>query len=713
MGITTSASNKSLDVSSSKKVANIGSKGIFTEAADEVKRYLEDGTTPNLEKSNNEVEYVDVEPDEMEIGFSNTEYSDEDNINVNQLSKIMVEFQNELGKDGKEYYEIFSELIKGKRLGDVLDENGHIKTSSSFSNEDLAKIQELINSKDLNISVDDYLKLFDNSVAECSKEGGASVTLNHISADMLNNVIEEVVSTDNSYDAFVLKNPDNGNYMIVNSCTNAKSADDLLAIAYAMSMQLTGSLDLLDYALEYLLPSLDAEMLDNIKSSDLYMELSTDSKSAAKKIEEIYEKELQDNQELIKKYIDKAKEDGTKVELQGYSLGGGIQLTAYSSLCLENPELENYIESITVFNPYVSFCEENKLNLDDNTKGGNGSDGKLIDYLAKSDKLRIYSNEEDYVSTFNNSLSKLIDKYCFVKSEDLADHASVENITDIYGIVIGGGSNHGFGVIDYDSFEKGNIKDPGTFFAIDESMATTADGMVGFPQIWYAMEDAFGGDEFKYRIDYKRIIENTLKLENIREMVSNNGEAAVAFFDYVLSYIEDNVGNYNYEDFSDAIAEACWLAIEGGIDETFEYSGGNLPDWIPDSISSGIDSIISNTTDGLGNGLTGLINLLGDKEKFKDGIKAFLKKDENVKILMSALSASLNGDNEKAKKYYNLLLDSLELAISDSNSEIWTEYSMEFAGVQIPSTPGLIGYSVNEFLKQQFIDKLRGVVDEL
>ena len=34
------------------------------------------------------------------------------------------------------------------------------------------------------------------------------------------------------------------------SCTNAKSTNDLLAIAYAMSMQLTGSLDLLDYVIE-------------------------------------------------------------------------------------------------------------------------------------------------------------------------------------------------------------------------------------------------------------------------------------------------------------------------------------------------------------------------------------------------------------------------------------------------------------------------------
>ena len=718
MAISTSTNNKTLDVNVSKKAINSNSSIAKSVSKVILGKEIEDKMQFKTNNNSTDVEFVNIEPEVSDVGFSNTEYCDEDNINVNQLSKIMVEFQNALTNDGEnnEYYEIFGELIKGKRLGDILDENGHVKNSSSFSSDDIAKIQELISSKNLDMSVDEYLEFFDSCVSECSKEGGASVTLNHISDDMLNNVVEEVVSTDNSYDAFVLKNPDSGDYIIVNSCTNAKSTDDLLAIAYAMSMQLTGSLDLIDYVLGYLLPSLDAEMLDDIKSSDLYMELTSGNKAAAKKIEEIYKNELKDNQDLILKYIKKAQEEGTQIGLQGYSLGGGIQLAAYSTLCLENPDLEDYISSVTVFNPYVSFCEENPLNFDGNTVGGNGKDGPLIDYLANSDKLRIYSNEEDYVSTFNNSMRKLIDKYCFINSEDLADHSKVDSIADIYGIVIGSGSNHGFGVIDYDSFENGNITTQGTFYAIDESLSSTTEGdSIGF-HFWSEVEDQVLGDDFQYELDYGKIIECSLGLENIREMVSDNGAAAEAFFDYVLKYIKDNVGNYNYDDFSDTIADACWEAIIAGTKEATSYNGGigeSMPDWMPDFLTDAMDETAGAISNGIGNNLEGALDFLGDKDAFIKGIKTFLNKEENTKMLMSAIGETLNGNNVDAKRYFNLLLDSMEVAIGDSDSEIWESYSVSVGPLNITTPSGVVTYATNEFIKKMFIDQLRKVVEEM
>ncbi len=717
MGITTSTSNKSLDAKITKS-ATVGGGSIITDVVEDIKGIAEKAVDVVTEKNPADIEFVDVEPEIPEGGFSNTEYCDEDNINVNQLSKIMVEFQNALSLDEgrKEYYDIFAELIQGKKLGDILDEDGHIKDSSSFNARDLDKIEELIEQKGLNMSVDDYLAFYDKCV-EDSKKGGASVTLTHISEDMLNNTIEEVVSTDNSYDAFVLKNSDNGNYMIVNSCTNAKSTNDLLAIAYAMSMQLTGSLDLLDYVLGYLLPSLDAEMLDSIKSTDLYMKLTSGDKSAAKKIEDIYKNELKENQDLILKYIDKAKEDGTQIELQGYSLGGGIQLAAYSSLCMNNPELEDYIASITTFNPYVSFCEENPLNISGDTDGGDRGSGPLIDYLSKSDKVRIYSNEEDYVSTFNNCLSKLIDKYCFINSQDLSDHSKVRSIADMYGVVIGGGSNHGFDVIDYKSFEDGNIISPGTFFAIDESLATTTDDDSYFFHFVSEVGDTLIGDEHKYRIDYTGIIERTLKLEHVRETVADNGSSANAFFNYMLKYIEDNVGHYNYDEFTDSMAEACWEAILAGAKDAvaIDNPASSFPEWLPDWITEGLTVAAGNVSNSAGELLSFILDKAGNKEAFKNGIKSFLNSEDNMDILMEAISFTLNGDNNRAKKSYNKLLDELAKEVENSDSELWQNVSMDIFGysITVPSPAGAAQYSINEFLKTQFVDKLREVIDEL
>ena len=698
MGINTSVDNKSSYLKIKDDSIPVGPvKRIITSTDEMVKKIAEETSKLVIQNNSTDVEFFDIDPVTSDTGFSNTEYNDEDNINVNQLSKIMVEFQNALTGDGENrtYYDMYSELVKGKRLGDIIDGNGHVRDSSSFSDEDLAKIEELIMQKGLDISVEDYLKFFDKCVTECSKEGEASVTLTHISDDMLNNVIEEVVSTDNSYDAFVLKNPDNGNYMIVNSCTNAKSTKDLLAIAYAMCMQLTGSLDLIDYMLGYLLPSLDSEMLDAIKETDLYKELKSGDKNAAKKLEEIYQNELKDNQELIKKYIEKAKEEGTQVELQGYSLGGGIQLAAYSSLCVENPEYEDYISSVTVFNPYISFCEENPMNLNEKTEGGNGSEGLLIDYLAHSDKLRIYSNEEDYVSTFNNSVGKLYDKYCFIQSQDLADHAKVDGVADIYGIVIGGGSNHGFGVIDYDSFEDGNIHQQGRFYAIDESMVSTTEQDTEAFHIWSEFQDELNGGDFPYRIDYANIIEHSLGLEHIREMVSDNGPEAEAFFDAVLNYIENNVGDYHYDDLADAIADGCWDAIMvGAKDKISDYLG-----WVPMNVDDKVFEALVNYS---------------REDEFKQGIKDFLKEDENMDLLMDAIGATINNDKETARDYYNQLLDKLSDSIGSSNADIWVDILSDSGGL-IPSIDyeSLAGYVINQFMRDQFIDQLRDIVEEI
>ena len=426
------------------------------------------------------------------------------------------------------------------------------------------------------------------------------------------------------------------------------------------------------------------EALDKIKSTQLYQDLISGDKSAAEKIQEIYENELKDNQELILKYIEKAKEEGTKVELQGYSLGGGIQLAAYSSLCVENPELEEYIASVTVFNPYISFVEENPLNRTDDD-GGSGENGPLIQYLANSDKVRIYSNEEDYVSTFNNCVFTLLDKYCFIDSVDLYEHASIHNITDIYGIVIGGGSNHGFGVINYDSFEDGNIVSPGTFYAIDESMSSTSDDdSYGF-HLWCEVDDHVHGEEHEYALNYPQIIENTLKLEDIRAKIEDKGPAVEALFDEVLKYIENNVGDYNYDDFANAIADGCWEAILAGAAELTGESS---------VLTAVLSAIINNGT---------------KKDAFKQGIIDFLHDPDNMEILLGAINAILDGDTEGAKRYLTALLDSLDYYIRfDLALDLTSD-----DGFSLMNTGSYLSYLITDFLRKKFIDKIREAVDEL
>ena len=45
----------------------------------------------------------------------------------------------------------------------------------------------------------------------------------------------------------------------------------------------------------------------------------------------------------VLRLVEKAKNEGTQIDLAGYSLGGGLQLAAYGELKATYPDIENYI----------------------------------------------------------------------------------------------------------------------------------------------------------------------------------------------------------------------------------------------------------------------------------------------------------------------------------------------------------------------------------
>lgn len=350
--------------------------------------------------------------------FSPNSYSDKDNIYINKLSDIMTATKNNLGEEN---YKIYTEYLKGKKLSEIYTADDKLSpiTDETALNNILKNMQI---DKDASQVMEEINQVLQNS----SFDGST------LSEDMKNSTIIEVANTESGYDTFVLKNSV-GNYLIVNSCTNDKSAEDIAAIAYTLSLQLVGDEDLISFALNDILPEFKNESIESSEIASTIIEKGTDY------LKEKNQGQLQDNKELIEKYAAKAQEEGSKLELNGYSLGGGIQLTAYSQVCIENPDIENTIESVAVFNPFVAFAEQQRPARTGNPLLNITSyiiKPSLIQYLSSSEKLRIYSGQEDMVSTFNTSVQSLKDKFVFLHAKDI-ENGSVQEITQLYSIILG------------------------------------------------------------------------------------------------------------------------------------------------------------------------------------------------------------------------------------------------------------------------------------
>ena len=176
---------------------------------------------------------------------------------------------------------------------------------------------------------------------------------------------------------------------------------------------------------------------------------------------------------------------------------------------------------------FISFVEQNPINTGDEKKGfietwkdlfsgKNYKDNCLIDYLANSNKVRIYSGEEDYISTFNNCVYDLRERFTFIKTEDLK-RGQVQDITQIYSIILGDKANHGFKGIEFDAIdENGNEVVIDSYHSDGNgNTANTANWMIEYQDhidiIDYKLKNINDSDYDKQLLGYKNYIE---KLSN-------------------------------------------------------------------------------------------------------------------------------------------------------------------------------------------------------
>lgn len=627
-------------------------------------------------------------------GLSANNYSDKDNIYINKLSDLMTGIQNTLGP---EHYEIFSQYIAGMKLSEIIDEEGNILPLT-----DTTKIMEILTAQGITSPAAEVLYDINKKLEDCN------IDLVKLSPDMLASTVTEVVSSDYGYDAIVLKNTD-GNYLIVNSCTNADSTNDIYAIAYALAKQIVGDDELLDLVIEQILPAINNSTINN---SDYYLDLINNGGTSY--LKEVYEAQLQDNVKLIEKYAEIAEQEGNKLELNGYSLGGGLQLTAYSIACRENQDIEKYIQSVSVFNPFISFLEQNPINTGDEKRdfletmkglftGKKYGDNCLVDYIADSDKVRIYSGEEDYVSTFNNCVYDLLDRYTFVKTKDL-EYGQVKDVTGIYSIILGDKANHGFKGIELDTFDEfGNIEESGAYISISESMAA-ATGQESFVfKLFQKFKDLFyvENEEDKYKVDYASIIYQTVNLAHLEEMLKDVPQA-VPIIDELKDYLGDNIGNYSYDGIVDALVDGAWDVVGDTIDT-------EVPNIVRNALPNWLDYLIGGWA---GDVVTDIAQAYKDKDAFEEALGDFLKSDENKEYVMSLLNSLKNEDYIKAYGNIKTLISNFEESFEVSYEDVGLE-SFEILGYELFEYENVISSYVNETIKDEILKILGGLESKI
>lgn len=340
-------------------------------------------------------------------GFSNTSHSDKDNIYINKISFLTEDLKHCLTK---EEYERFLKIVSNHQLEDLLSKSS---------------LLDILN-KEVGISSQTQNKISTTDILPNVDELSEFVNYN----------IEEVVSTESGYSAVVLQNPNTGNYMIINSCTDSQDIKDLGFIAYMMADDMFNDKSLITTIGQFI------NLFPENMTEDVYSLTEEDCKRW-------HDGQINDSYELIKKYSDKLDKENSssKLELYGYSLGGGNMVESLSKILRDpdNSKVYDNIESVSVYNPYLMVAQ--------------GESAKAADYLKNCDKLLIYSAQEDYVTEFNDIVQDLEknNKIVYLNSEEL----KIENVMDLFGAITGSGGNHGFYKLAKDYYynfdEDGNL----------------------------------------------------------------------------------------------------------------------------------------------------------------------------------------------------------------------------------------------------------------
>lgn len=607
--------------------------------------------------------------------YSTTGYSDSDNIYMNQFQRIMVDLQNKLSADE---YMIYCKYFEGKKVSELIDEDGNLKI---LDNND--RVKSIINEFGIDLNVSDVINKINKNIRPDDVNKWLSFKTSDgklaISQEVLNCKIYEIARSDSGYDYTILID-ENGNPILINSSTNPNDLEDIAAIAYALSKQLIGEgADELADELFGILSNIEGVEIDNKVIKDFYESLNNKDINNFEALESYYLNQIDDSQKAIEKCIEIAKQNGSKAILNGYSLGGGLLLSSYSKLCIDNPELEEYILGVSAFNPFISVAEQYNEKYD------------LIDYVAKSDKVIIYSGEEDFVSIFNNSVEKLLERFVFLKTEEIDEEVS--NITDFLGFIIGGKSNHGFAPIVADIFdENGNIIQEGKFHAISRTVANV-DGNPSFSDFFAEPIDGYINSysnlieqvsssflkkvidipefnikemlsfNFSHKPNYSSIFSNLFQVADVKVPDGAKGELV----DSLLDYVKYNVGEYKYDELVGILADGMWGIIKETADSKKWYEKY-------------------------------AVSWFGDEELFKETMIDFFMEEDNKVFLLSMITQLIKQD----KTAYNDVLDCLINKID----ELYENKIIDKYDNAVPIYAE-ISVSINREIKKSFLKELK------
>jgi len=321
--------------------------------------------------------------------------SDKESLNLNKIGAFINELENNLTNE--ELNNVIN-YYQGKGINEIIDENGNLKPII-LDNVDTNDI----NNKIKNINIDGH-----KTILDCK--------------------ISEIVCDSSGYTAIVLVNS-NGDYYINSAETNPNSETDLSSITFSLFNYLFDD-TLAKYLPSFFFPS---------------------TNSNYNNAEDIYNSQLNASYKLIKKYSKKAEEENKKVNLFGFSLGGGITTTVYSLMKIKDEKLTDNINSVSVYNPWIALAEgynefKPYLNVNNdnltfknfllgwlstrnplssiiylvvpNTKAGFKINAKsLMTAISDDEKVTIYSAESDIVSTLNDYYSILKDRFKFIPAK--------------------------------------------------------------------------------------------------------------------------------------------------------------------------------------------------------------------------------------------------------------------------------------------------------
>lgn len=515
--------------------------------------------------------------------------SDYDKININSFNNHLTnELKEKLGRNSDAYI-FLCKYLEGKKLRDVLDEEGHIV----IPDEELQKLYDSIY-----VSPGGYGGLSDETrqmVVNKLKDALKTTSMGEYSGTILDSTICEIVSDQYGFDAIVYEK--DGEYCIANTCADGQSQEDILLIIYSALYSTTGSDDAYDYF---------SPFFSNINGGLNLEEMgyNFDYKDIAK-AKEIYNHQRQKSYEMLKKYSNMG-----NVSLEGYSMGGGIQFDSYLQLIEDNPEKAKNIH-LELYNPYIGFLEGNSDYMD----GDNLIDGKrnrlkeiLKDY---SDNIHIFAAEGDVVSQFNSLTDCLADNFTYLKGNSKIDYSLPDNFqfTDILNLIFGEDSRHsleGFDSSDTYFDNNGNVISSGKQITINE----VAGGNYKSNSLSSLITNAFEDNLTELKKD---LMDFDLGDANYAK------DGISVMYDDLLNYLKNNVGNITSDGFLKALSPGLAEILKEG---ARKQAGSDAGSWVIDQVAN---------------------NYLTDDEIY-NGLKDYLSKADTENVIDNLIGEMVSGN---------------------------------------------------------------------